>query len=290
LIIPQLIIGDDLAHVLNLADAVDDGVEIWHDTEDAVVAYSATVDGQHWIDMPGIARFRFEGDGRKVKAHPHPPARAELVRDAYRRAVLPMVMQVRGTQVLHASAVVTERGIVALCGQSGTGKSTIAVGLGCRGYRVWADDTVAFATSSSLPLAIPLPFRIQLRPAAAAFFARSPSGAPVERRRDEAERPWPRPVPLATVCVLEQVSELEDGVAAERLTPVSAFRAVLPHAFCFSLHDELSKRRLTEHYLQLVERVPCFAIRFRPGLARLSTVLDAIEQTATGSQCRVPSL
>jgi len=288
-VIPGLIIGDDHVHAPNLVDVVDDGVELWRDTGDAVVAYSTTVNGRHWIDMPGVARFCFAGAGSDVKAHPHPGARAELVRDAYRRAVLPMVVQARGMEVLHASAAVTDTGIVAFCGQSGTGKSTIAVGLGCRGYRIWADDTVAFETAGAAVLAIPLPFRIQLRPEAAAFFARSGNDAPPVKLRVEAERASSPPVPLVAVCMLERVLNLEDGVAAVRLPSVLALRAVLPHAFCFSLRDPQFKRRMTEHYLRLVERIPCFAIRFRPGLERLSAILDVIEQGAMGSQCRVPS-
>jgi hypothetical protein len=283
-VIPGLIMGDDHVHVPNLADVVDDGVELWRDTGDAVVAYSAMVNGRHWIDMPSVARFCFEGAGSDVKAHPYPGARAEVVRDAYRRAVLPMVVQARGMEVLHASAVVTDTGVVAFCGQSGTGKSTIAVGLGCRGYRIWADDTVAFESPGAAVLAIPLPFGIQLRPEAAAFFARSGNDAPMGRLHFETERGSSPAAPLVAVCMLERVSSLKGGVAAARLPSVSALRAVLPHAFCFSLRDPRTKRRMMEHYLRLVERIPCFAIRFRPGLERLSVILDAIEQEAIGSQ------
>lgn len=186
-----------------------------------------------------------------------------------------MILQARRTEVLHASAILTNAGVVAFCGESGTGKSTIAVGFGRRGYGVWADDAVAFDMSAASPLAIPLPFRVRLRPRAAAFFAQSSSAASVAA---------PHPEPLAAVCVLERVSELEGGAVVERLPSLSAFCALLPHAFCFSLQDPRCKRRMTEHYLQLVERVPCLGIRFRPGLEGLAAILDVIQEGVVGSR------
>jgi hypothetical protein len=37
---------------------------------------------------------------------------------------------------------------------------------------------------------------------------------------------------------------------------------------------------MMEHYLELVAKVPVFAIRFRPGLERLPAIADVIEQVA----------
>jgi hypothetical protein len=78
--------------------------------------------------------------------------------------------------------------------------------------------------------------------------------------------------------VLERGSELQSVPAIERLSPSSAFRALLPHAFCFDLRDAPSKRRMAERYLELVARVPCFQVRFAPDLPGLPSLLDAVEQ------------
>jgi hypothetical protein len=268
---------------VSLADVCNSLVEIWRGPDDAVVAYSATIEDRHWIEMPGVALFRFEAVGDSVQVWPHASEAWDVARDTYGRAVLPMVVQARGAEVLHASAVTTRAGVVAFCGKSRTGKSTIAVGLNRRGYRLWADDTVAFDPSPDQALTMPLPFHVRLRPAAAAFFAKQASEVCSGGDGMEAGQAGPHPEPLAAVCVLERVFNLGDGVVLEPLPPSSAFRAVLPHAFCFSLQDPQCKRRMTEHYLRLVGRVPCFAIRFRPGLEGLSRIMDLIERRVMGA-------
>lgn len=56
--------------------------------------------------------------------------------------VLPNVSIAHGYEALHASAVETERGVVALAASSGSGKSTLALELVRRGLPLFADDTV----------------------------------------------------------------------------------------------------------------------------------------------------
>src|SRR5512134_3155557 len=83
------------------------------------------------IDVPGVARLRFDRTGERVEATPEPGVSPVAVSRAYRDA-LPLVLQARGSEVLHASAVLGPRGVVALCGASGSGKSTLAYALGRR--------------------------------------------------------------------------------------------------------------------------------------------------------------
>src|SRR5690606_18526516 len=93
-----------------------------------------------------------------------------LIQDSYQRCVLPLVLQAAGTEVLHASAVLTPRGVLALCAESGTGKSTLAYGLSRRGYPLWADDAVAFEADETCTNAMPLPFALRLQRDAVRFF------------------------------------------------------------------------------------------------------------------------
>jgi hypothetical protein len=265
---------------MRIGDAPDDAVQIWRETDGTAFAYCATVDDLYRIDMPGIARFCFGSAAAEVKVVPYPGVEPGVVRDAYQGTALPMILQARGTEVLHASANLTAQGVVAFCGDSGTGKSTIAFGLNQRGYEIVADDAVALDASGAV---IPLPFQTHLRPAAAAFFAATRNGAGAAGVREDAGPTALRPAPLAAVCVLERVAELTRRAAVERLAAPAALRGLLAHAFCFSLHDLQCKRRMMEHYLHLVGRIPCFAVRFQPGLGGLPTLLDLIEREVMGS-------
>jgi hypothetical protein len=67
-------------------------------------------------------------------------------------------------------------------------------------------------------------------------------------------------------------------VVIERLQAAPACRAVLAHAYCFSVKDLTRKRRTISNYLSMIGRVPTYEIRFRPGLEHVSLVLDAVEQ------------
>lgn len=93
------------------------------------------------MHLPDVAAFRL---GMEVVAFPLPSAPPEPASDAFERSVLPMALQALGGEALHASGVLGPSGLVALCGDSGTGKSTLACALNAYGYLFWADDAVAF--------------------------------------------------------------------------------------------------------------------------------------------------
>jgi hypothetical protein len=252
---------------------------LWISPDGTFWASGYTADGEHVIDLPGVASFRFGGRSGEVTAIARPSVDRAVIADAFRRDVLPVALQALGREVLHASAVLGPRGVVALCGYSGTGKSTIAYGLSRRGYPLWADDAVAVDPAGPRVRAIPLPFEIRLRPASAAFFAEDPTAAHASGGPNGADRAGRRP-PLAAVCVLARVPAAGDGAGCEvaRLSSAEAFVAVLAHSFCFSLRDEARKRRMMEHYLDLTARVPILEVRFAGGLETLSATLDGIER------------
>lgn len=259
--------------------------EVWYDSTGEPGAYGMTTDGHHWLHLPGLASFCFTDTEEEVRAIPQLPLQDDLLYDIYFRSVLPLVFQSRGTEVLHASAVHTSRGIVALCAVSGTGKSTIAVGLSQRGYQVWADDAVALVTARDCVMALPFPFTLRLRPGTATFFASryglSSEVAHMPTGEEERESQ-----PLVALFIIDRVQEGSDEPAVVeilRLSPARAFPAVLIHAYCFNLRDNQRKQRMIRQYLDLVARVPTYTVRFRTGLEHLAVILDGIERVMQSS-------
>lgn len=267
-----------------LPDSADAEVEEWYDPDGRVCGYGYTLNGQHWIHVPDLASFRFDGSRDEVTAIAAPSARPEWIFEAYQRSVLPVVLQALGREVLHASAFLTPHGVVALCAYSGTGKSTTAYAFGRRGYRIWADDALAFAATARSVGAIPLPFESYLRPDAASFFNRERTPARTTAGWDSTPADGLKSTPLAAVCVLERIPGVDDQgtVVISRLSTSQAFLAVLAHAYCFSLKDSERKRQMLQQYLALTAQVPVFAVRFRPGWDRLPAVLDGIERAVIG--------
>jgi hypothetical protein len=234
-------------------------------------------EGRAWMDFPGIATFRFDPANWDITAFAPAEVDLELIRDTYYRAAIPHALNFFGREVLHASAVRTERGVVAFCAISGTGKSTMAAALSLRGYPMWADDAVLFETGAmdQATRTLFLPFRLRLWPASADFL-----GYPDKREE------WPIAdstgrisAPLAALCVLTRGDEALREVEIRLLSRAEAFTALVPHAYCFSLSDLEKKRQMMRHYMDLAAHTPTFAVSIRSGMERLPQVIDAIEKT-----------
>jgi hypothetical protein len=259
------------------APAVSSPVEIWRDHAGSVYAYGQIVGEECWMHLPGLASFRFTADDDEVAASVTSDAEEHSVQDAYRRRVLPMALQVRGCEILHASAVCSSAGVIALCGASLVGKSTLAFGLSQRGFALWGDDVVAFETASEGIQTLSLPFEIRLRPTASAFFGAEATAAP--NIIDTAEHgPGMQTEPLRSVFVLRRDEESEDKVNVRRLPFAEAFSTILGHACWFTIHDSQRKRLVINHYLDLAAKTPIYDVSFNPGFENLPAVLDAIEE------------
>ncbi len=277
--IPGLLVADREQPLAAPPDPLAPGVEACLDARGELLGYCHARNGTLRVDLPDLASFSYErGDGH-VRAIPRRPLSARFILETYHHCVLPLILPALGTEVLHASAVAGRAGVVALCGTSGTGKSTLAVALARRGYAIWADDAVAMNVTGAEPTAVPLPFTVRLRADAVRFVdavgAVTPSAA--------APSAYTEPAPLAALCMLRRSPELTASVVTARLAAAAACREALAHAYCFSVKDAAQKRRTVENYLTLTARVPAYEIRFRPGLEHLPAVLDAIRAVVEGA-------
>ena len=276
-----LVIADKSAGDPAIPDLADPNVEVWRDQDGAVAAYGHKGDGKHWMHLPGVASFRFSSSGNEVEAFAAPSAYMEWIVDAYHRTVVPMVLQLHGFEVLHASGVRTQAGVMALCGVKETGKSTLAYALAQRRHSLWTDDAVVLRARETSVETLSVPFSLRLRPASASFFGQSeppPRRAVAEPLRMAPER-------LTAICVLERVTELPGigAVQTDRLVSAEAFTAVLAHAYCFSLRDSVRKQRMVEQYLHVIRQLPIFRVRFQTGLENLPAIVDALEQVAAST-------
>jgi hypothetical protein len=255
------------------------GVQEWRDHDGRVAAYGVVEGETNRMVLPDLGTFRFTGQAEApVWAEILPGVPEETVHDAFRRMVVPMVLQVRGWEVLHSSAVLAWGGVVAFCGVSGSGKSTLSYALGRRGHTLWADDSVAFDAEPHPVLARPLPFRIRFRSTSEEFFLGRGEGPHVDAAREVGVRSS-GDAPLAVLFVLA-ARGVASSVRIDRLAPAEAFPAILEHAYCFSLTDPDRKRAMVGNYLQLVRRVPSFEVRLPPGFDHLDETVDRLGATA----------
>jgi len=248
-------------------------VNVWSTPEGQMCAFSSSEGRHHWLHWPGVASFRFTRGSGAVTAIPYPEARPEIIRTTFHHTVLPLALQALGREGLHASAVVASCGVVAFCGKTQTGKSTLAYALSRRGLEPWSDDAVVWETGPNGPMAVRLPFDVHLRPQALSFFGHSsPSDVPPPQQGVGAR------VPLAAVCVLQRIP-IDSAAPVVSIEPVAGGRsltALLDHAHCFNPYDAARTRRMLQNYLALLDRVPVYTLAFRPSLDHMPQLLDAI--------------
>ena len=261
-------------------DDGDPAVRAQRNLDGSIWAYSYAAGSERWMHVPGVASFRFGSRAEDAVVVPEPgtpQVSRAIIEDTYQRAVLPMALQAHGQEVIHASAVIMEDGVVAFCGRSQTGKSTVAYGLHRRGYRVWADDTLVFDASAELVQVIPYPHRLRIRGEAADYFdlrelrqRDTSSWTALEQAQDE-------PAPLVCIFLLEREAQANTQVEIVQLTPAHALAGVIEHAYWFRLDDAERTRRMIGKYLALATQVPVFRMRFRAALDQLPEMLDQAE-------------
>jgi hypothetical protein len=253
-------------------------VQTWTDLADVVCAYAYAGDGWWAMEIPQLATFKLDLSARDtIRVFARPGASRETIEDLYRRSVVPLFLQALGRETLHASGVAGSGGVLAFCGDRGTGKSTIAYGLARRGFVQHADDTLVVSVDNGAVSTVPLAFTPRLRPAARGFFDRGAGDSDVPQRQET------RAEPLATVFILHRDdARVEPGLT--RLNPPAAFEALLRHAHCFEPGNPVQRRRLLQNYLDLSTTVPVVVVSFAPGLDGFDRLLDTLLETAGARQ------
>jgi hypothetical protein len=260
------------------APPVPGDAQVWRDWSGVPRAYGYTLDGDHWIRLPELGSFRFTLGGEWVEAWVPEPIPRRDIEEAFRRHVLRFVLQARGHELLHASAVAMPSGAIAFCGSSGVGKSTLAYGFSRRGHPPIADDALLFEQVGGTVRVFPLPFMLHL----SGESALSGRGRKAPVNLDPqivAGGPREASLQLAALFVLEPSGEADPAIPEiVALRNASAFLLLLYHAHCFSFRDERRVRLMADRYLQLAATVPTFRLRYRRDIDRLPELLDAVER------------
>jgi len=165
----------------------------------ASVVYEASI--------PGVGVFAVL-DGREIAVDPAPRADPRILRVYLLGSILGVLLHQRGLFVLHANCVSIGGVAVAIAGESGAGKSSIAAALHSRGHEVIADDVTAVRVDGDRVDAVPGYPGIKLWPDAINALGFTVDELPVVRpdftkRWLHVSTGFPRlSVPLARVYVL----------------------------------------------------------------------------------------
>jgi hypothetical protein len=115
------------------------------------LALCGKIEGGYLLRFPRFADFIIDRTGSELRCSRveagTPP---QLLRHLLLDRVLPLVLNLRGHDVLHATAVDTPAGVCAFIGPAGAGKSTLAASFAGAGYRTFCDDCLVIRLNQGI--------------------------------------------------------------------------------------------------------------------------------------------
>jgi hypothetical protein len=245
--------------------------------------------GRYVLRFVDLADFEIDLDGRRVLCVPAPGLPAETVRHLLLDQVFPLLLVLRGREVLHASAVETSLGVCAFAGSTGSGKSTLAssfLAAGCPvlsddclivdeaggnifvtpsypGVRLWGDSVEALAVTDGCHGAV-------------AHYTSKRRVVPPDRAAT-----FPTvPRVLSRVYLLARAAADDRGSSGrpvvERMSPRDGLMALVTSTFRLDLTDRERLLRQFDFLQRVVERVPVRRLRVPPSFEALPAARDAV--------------
>lgn len=202
--------------------------------------------------------------------------------------VLGLLLRLRGTVCLHASAVACDDGALVFVGPPGAGKSTTAAILAQNGHAILADDIVALAEVAGRILVLPaFPF-LCLWPDSAQMLCGSADSLPRfveswEKRCLSADGRGlafePRALPLAGIFVLGERTA-NPVPSTSLLSPQTALVDLLSNSYAGRLLPTELRGKEFSFLARLITNIPIRAIRIPEASTKAAGAMDAIWQSS----------
>jgi hypothetical protein len=200
---------------------------------------------------------------------------------------LGVLLHLRGTFVLHASAIEIDGEAVCFLGESGSGKSTVACALHLRGHRVLSDDLAAVASVDGRWQLFSGSSSLKLWPDAVR--ALGCGWAALERIHPRSGKrlcraiqvPAPRSMPIRCVYILRS----GNAIKIERARPEQVFSDLMRTGYCRPVVDRSDAPSYFLQCSQFARDVSCryiYSTRDYSTLETLTTLveMDLVNQTA----------
>ena len=266
------------------------------------LATARAADGQlyHWLRYPHRDKFIdfvIDESGRRLwamwpEAVPFADVAAYLVGPA-----LISTLRLRGTLSLHASVVGWRGRALAVVGQNGRGKSTVAAALARTGLTVLSDDVAVLAERGGAFWAQPGLTRLRLSPASAELLVGGAGGlapvlaayddkyylelttdpaGPAARSGEPEFRYQPEPLPLAAIYLLSGRYKGLETTTASLLAGGEAFVALAAHSYTAYVLDQSQRAAEFAALRRLADAVPVQFITRPDGLEALPALCETI--------------
>ena len=250
-------------------------------------AYGLLADGRSYVRWRGVGEFLVAHDGREIACAPALGAHEESFQVYLLGQAFSFALVKAGCEPLHATVLEHRGDALALVGQSGQGKSTLAASFLTQRLRLLTDDLMLLAPGLPPLFAYPGPPRIKLLPdAAEAFLGPGAARVPMNPETDKHVIPIAAsgycgsPARLRGIYVLEHGESSDAAIRVEPLAGREAFMALVGHTFNRHLVDPERLRRQMAEVTRTLGAVTVKRIVYPPVFARLADVRDALRADA----------
>jgi hypothetical protein len=245
--------------------------------------HAALADGSVFVRVPGYCEFVVSSDGGSIACGELEESTAEWFQTYLLGVVLSFALLKQGHEPLHSTVVVVDGKGVALCGNSGWGKSTLAAAFLHAGHTILTDDLLIIRDVDGVLCGCPGPSRIKLFPHIARRFQPDKiTHEPIDPGSEKLILPLAphevhdRPVPLHGFFVLDEPVDPTASVSIQTLPARLSFMAIVGAAFNVR---ERSPERLRRQFLAAKEwtaRLPVRRLCYPRSLPMLDRVIEAV--------------
>jgi hypothetical protein len=240
-------------------------------------------DGTTHLHWPGLFEFAVDPSGREVYGRKLGRASLESFHTYLLGQVVSFALLKQGIEQLHATVVAFSGRALALTGDCGRGKSTLAAALLKRGGKLLVDDMLVLKQNGHL-LAMPGPPRLKLLPDSAKRAGLS-SGKALPMNPLVSKKIFPirdaqvDPVPLERLYVLSAPNPRTKRISIRRCTPAEACAQVIAAAYNLDMALPGRPASQLQWAASIANAVPVSMLSYPRDLNRLEEVADAVLQS-----------
>ena len=247
--------------------------------------YAVLPDGSSYRRWKDLLEFLVTPDARCIHARTLDRANQEALLAYLLVDALSFSMVRLGREPLHATAVLTPRGVVAFVGESGYGKSTLGALFVRQGFKLVTDDMLVLTYQDGECLAHAGPPRIKLyRTIADRIFDSGYAGVPMNPVTEKLIIPLDDaqtargPNPLCAIYLIREHDEARPArrPVIRRLSPAHAFPSILAAT---ASHYAFERDRLVRQFgfvTRLVAQIPIKTLAYPRNEASMASLRDAV--------------
>ncbi|MGO9451060.1 MAG: hypothetical protein ACLQDV_08445 [Candidatus Binataceae bacterium] len=246
---------------------------------------SATLpDGSVLCRWLGLFDFIVPTDARRIEVRCYRHASEEGLQAYLLNQALSFSMVQLGREPLHATAVLTDHGVIGFMGESRFGKSTLGALLVEAGCPLVTDDMFVLGRTPNGFIAYPGPPRIKLyRHVADRVFGSRYSGIPMNPTTKKLIIPMTgaqavsEPKPLHALYVIEEPAHARGrGTQIDRLSAGQAFPAIIAASLNNWIVDSERLQRQFQFATDLVRTVPVKVLAYPRDKEQMFALRDAV--------------